>query len=404
MRIGRTQPPAAAPLTFRDVCHGVAGLFASERSLRALEGEIQQRLGASHVQLVSSGSAALTVALRALKARSAGREVVIPAYTCPSVPAAVIKAGLTPVACDIVPTTFDFDLEALRRTLNSRTLCVVAHHLFGIASDVDRLRLICASRGIPIVEDAAQAMGLAVNGRFLGTLGDVGILSFGRGKYLTCGSGGVIVTNSEEIAEVVGREYAALPAASTWRLLKDLASVLLMTIFIRPRLYWIPASLPFLRLGQTTYPKSIALERLGGLNAALLRDWPGRLARSNRHREQMAAGLSKRLGLALPHGPFHPYLRLPVLVATPELRERLYHTSQRLGLGLSRAYPTAVTDIPEIAPRFAGQRFPVARLVADHILTMPTHDWLTPDDVDAIAGCVWSVAAPAPAITEQRVF
>lgn len=401
MRIGRTQPPTAAPITFRDLCHGVAGLFASERCLRALEGEIRRRLGATDVQLVSSGTAALTVALKALKARATGTEVVIPAYTCPSVPAAVIKAGLTPVPCDVNSATFDFDLRALPELLSARTLCVVAHHLFGIASDIELLRSICAPAGIPIVEDAAQAMGLTVNGQILGTLGDISVLSFGRGKYLTCGSGGVIVTTSSEMAQAVRDACRPLPAPSRLRALKDLATVLFMAVFIRPSLYWIPSALPFLRLGVTEYPKSIAIERLAGSSAAMLQRWPERLAYANGRRVEMCVALSKRLGLAPPHGPFHPYLRLPVLVATSELRDRIYRTSLRLGLGLSRAYPVPVTEIPELAGRFTGRRFPVARLVADHILTMPTHHWLTPPDVDAIAGCVWSAAAPIQTVAER---
>lgn len=402
MRIGRTQPPTAAPITFRDLCHGVAGLFTSERSLRALEGEIRRRLGARHVQLVSSGTAALTVALSALKARSTATEVVIPAYTCPSVPAAVVKAGLTPVPCDISATTFDFDWRVLPGLLTRRTLCVVAHHLFGIASDIDRLRAVCSPRGISVVEDAAQALGLTSNGRFLGTLGDVGVCSFGRGKHVTCGAGGAVVTNSDEIAELIRLECETLPRASRLRTLRNFATVAFMTIFIRPTLFWIPAAMPFLRLGQTEYPKSIALERLAGVNAAMLRTWAARLKQANRRRAEISSAISKRLGLALPHGPSHPYLRLPILVATPELRDRIYRTSRRLGLGLSRAYPAPITEIPELAPRFAGRRYPVARLVADHLLTMPTHQWLTWSDVDAIAGCVWSAAAPVQMVTARR--
>jgi dTDP-4-amino-4,6-dideoxygalactose transaminase len=121
---------------------------------------------------------------------------VIPAYTCFSVPAAVLKAGLRPVLCDINPSTFDFDHALLERTLNGNTLCVVAHHLFGIPSNIERVRALSRARGIFVVEDAAQAMGVESHGRSLGTLGDVGLFSLGRGKAITCGSGGIIVTNS----------------------------------------------------------------------------------------------------------------------------------------------------------------------------------------------------------------
>ena len=264
MKIGRKVPPAAAPIAWKDLWHGVIGLLCPERSLRLFEEEIRAHFGVSHVFLVSSGTAALTLTLMGLRSSSRRTDVVIPAYTCPSVPAAVLKAGLRPVLCDINPSTFDFDHAQLERTLNENTLCVVAHHLFGIPSDIDRVRALCRTRGIFVVEDAAQAMGVESNGRRLGTLGDVGIFSLGRGKSITCGSGGIIVTSSAHIADAIGRRCRELSASPLAEALKDFAQIVLMAMFIRPRLYWLPAALPFLRLGQTIFPKDVPLKRALG--------------------------------------------------------------------------------------------------------------------------------------------
>ena len=122
MKIGRNVPPAAAPIAWKDLWHGVIGLLFPERSLRLFEEEIRAHFGVSHVFLVSSGTAALTLTLMGLRSSSRRTDVVIPAYTCPSVPAAVLKAGLRPVLCDINPSTFDFDHALLERTL-TRTPC-----------------------------------------------------------------------------------------------------------------------------------------------------------------------------------------------------------------------------------------------------------------------------------------
>ena len=92
MKIGRTIPPAAAPLCWRDLWHGIAGAFAPRRCLEAREAEIRREFGVTHVFPVSSGKAALTLTLMALKSLSKRTDVVIPAYTCFSVPAAVLKA------------------------------------------------------------------------------------------------------------------------------------------------------------------------------------------------------------------------------------------------------------------------------------------------------------------------
>ena len=394
MRIGRTVPPAAAPLRGRDLWHGLMGFLSPERSLAALEEQVRRHFGVPHVFLLSSGTAALTSTLMALKASSSRTGVVIPAYTCSAVPAAVVRAGLRPVLCDIDPSTFDFDHASLERALDGSTLCVVAHHLFGIPSDVERLRAVCHGRGILVVEDAAQALGVEWRGRPLGTLGDVGVFSLGRGKAITCGSGGIIVTRSPRLAGALAEEYGRLRAPRLAETLSDLVQLALMTAFIRPRLYWIPAALPFLRLGETVFPREIRRGRLSGMKAALLHDWRDRLTRANGIRAKAAGYFSARLPLSLPCGPSHPYLRLPMLAASREDKARLHALSQARGLGLSVAYPKAVSDIPELAADFDGQPFPSARMVAERLVTIPSHGWLSDEDKQAILDCV-AGAAPA---------
>jgi dTDP-4-amino-4,6-dideoxygalactose transaminase len=161
-----------------------------------------------------------------------------------------------------------------------------------------------------------------------------------------------------------------------------------MAMLIRPRLYWLPAALPFLRLGQTIFPKEVPLKRLSGMKAGVLREWQSRLRESGRIRSEATAYFSQRLSIELANGPSHPCLRLPVFAATPAERDRIYSLSQKQGLGLSVAYPTPVNEIPEISAAFNGKRFPSARRVSEHLLTIPTHQWLSENDKRAIAECV----------------
>ena len=406
MRIGRTLPPAAAPLRCRDLCHGVLGMLTPDESIRALEDSVREYFKTRHVFLVSSGKAALTMTLMGLKAASSRNEVVIPAYTCFSMPAAVISAGLRPILCDINPTTFDFDHDQLAATLNDNTLCVVAHHLFGIPSDIERVRTLCQSRGIVVIEDAAQAMGVESGGRKLGTLGDVGVFSLGRGKNITCGSGGIVITQSDAIAASLRAQWPGLESPLPAESLKDFAKLAFMAIFIRPRLYWIPNAMPFLKLGQTIFPKSVAVKRLSGMQAGLLHDWQHQLSESNRRRSKTSASVSRQMSLSLPQGPSHPYLRLPILAATPQGRARIHSFAERRGLGVSLAYPTPINEIPEISYLFDGKRFPSARRVSEHILTIPTHQWISEKDTRALVECVEPSAAvvpPVPSIAARRV-
>jgi len=385
MRIGRTVPPAAAPLAWADVWHGVAGALRPEAAIRALETDLRRDFRVRDVFTVSSGTAALTLALKALRSLSPRRDVVIPAFTCFSVPAAVIAADLRPVLCDIDPATFDFDHARLAQTLNGNTLCVVAHHLFGVPAAIDRIRAASRLHGAFVLEDAAQAMGVEVGGRRLGTLGDVGIFSLGRGKNITCGSGGIVVTNNLRIGAALAGEHVHLRPPSPFEQLAEFVRIVMMTIFIRPSLYWIPAALPWLGLGRTIFPKQIPLRRLAGMHAGLLSAWRRRLAESNRVRAATASYFSRRLAVRPTGGGVHPFLRLPIVAASTQEKSRLCRLAEKRGLGVSVGYPTPVNEIPELRSAFVGQRFPSARRVADRLLTLPTHHWLSEHDKEAIA-------------------
>ena len=385
MRIGRTLPPAAAPLAWIDAWHGIAGAIEGPRAVRALEEDFRREFDVRHVFSLSSGTAALAITLAALKSLSSRRDVVIPAFTCFSVAAAVVQAGLRPVLCDVDPTTFDFDEAQLAEAVNGRTLCVIAHHLFGVPAAIAAARQVCERHGAFLVEDAAQALGIDAAAGRLGTLGDAGIFSFGRGKNVTCGSGGMVMTNSTPIAAAIARQHASVAMASRADQLKAFLKTVLMMIFIRPSLYWIPAALPFLGLGRTTYPARIAINRLSGCQAGLLRRWRRRLAGSNDARAAAVAYFTRELSLGPARDQARPYLRLPIVAPDAKAPQRVYALSQKRGLGVSVAYPTPINEIPEIASVFNGQRFPSARRLSERLLTLPTHHWLSERDKRAIA-------------------
>jgi dTDP-4-amino-4,6-dideoxygalactose transaminase len=394
MRVGRVLPPAAAVVRLNDLLAGLAGLVAPTQAIRTLEHELRNHFGARHVCLVSSGTAALVVALRALRTRSKRNEVVVPAYTCFSVPAAVMHAGLRPVPCDIEPETFDFNRRLLEGSLNDRTLAVIGHHLFGIPSDIDATRALCAPRDVVVIEDAAQAMGGATrDGRLLGTLGDIGVFSAGRGKNITSGSGGILLVASDGIAAAIRTEAARLRSVSTTEALKELMKVAAMAAFVRPEAYWLPASVPALGLGQTIFPTHVRTQRMSGAQAGLLRNWRRRLADSNRLRCRTAADLQDRSGRHV--GPATTtYLRLPMMADSRAERDRLLRESERRGLGFSRAYPTAISDIPELRPFLDCRGYPAAQRVADRIFTVPTHPYVTEKDRRAIADCLRTALRP----------
>lgn len=393
MRIGRTLPPAAAPLGAVDLWEGLCGIVVPRRATERLAHGIAQHLGVRHVFLVSSGTAALTLTLQALAAGSRRTGVIVPGYTCFSVPAAVVHAGLTPIPCDVEPSTFDFNHAQLERTIDENTLCVIAHHLFGVPSDVARTRALCHRRDVVVVEDAAQGLGVTSKGVPAGTIGDIGIFSFGRGKSITAGGGGAIVTNSDTLAAAIRRRCDGIGSPSPLDTIAHLVTVVAMALFIRPPLYWLPAALPWLRLGETTFPSHVTIRRMSGLQAGLLRHWRRRLRESTDARTRTAMAIAYRLGV---QWPAHPYLRLPILASSPAEKRDLLGRSHRLGLGLSGGYPVAVDQIPELQRWSSREACPQAHRIADHLLTIPVHHWLSTRDWRAICECL-RAGGPVPA-------
>ncbi len=153
-----------------------------------------------HAVAVASGTAALTIALRAIGVD--GREVVVPANTFYATAASILQAGGRPVFADVDAATFALNAATVAAALTPRTAAVVVVHIGGLISpQVDELRALCDERGVALVEDAAHAHGSTFDGRFAGSFGAAAAFSFYPTKVVTSGEGGMVLTSSEEIAQ-----------------------------------------------------------------------------------------------------------------------------------------------------------------------------------------------------------
>ena len=376
MKIQRTIPPAAAPLKPGDLVRGIGGLVRGNKSRGRIEQELKDYFGVKHVFLVSSGKAALTTILLALKSLSPGRrKVLIPAYTCYSVPSSIVKAGLDVSLCDMDPARYDYDYRLLPDAVSADTLCVLSGNLFGVPSDIDRITGLCREKGIFVVEDAAQAMGVRSQGRLVGTIGDAGFYSLGRGKNITCGSGGVIVTNSDAIAAAIDALYCGLVEPNFRENVAELVKAVLLALFIRPSLYWLPAGLPFLKLGETLFYRDFPMKRLSGMKAGLLANWRRRLEEYNLARKENAEYYCTNLSLGPRPGlsAAQASLRFPIVVASRGMRDGIVEGLSKLGLGVGRMYPSPVNMIEEIRNEFQGQEYPSAQRLSERLFTVPLH-------------------------------
>lgn len=168
----------------------------------ALEKDLQRYLNCRHAIAVSSGTDALLVALMALDIKS-GDEVIVPTYSFFATAGVVARLQATPVFADIDPVTFNIDPADVARKLSSRTKAIIPVHLYGQSADMSAIMEIARQKGIPVVEDAAQAIGVdGEEGRRVGTTGAIGCFSFFPSKNLGCfGDGGLVTTENDGLAE-----------------------------------------------------------------------------------------------------------------------------------------------------------------------------------------------------------
>ncbi len=409
-----------------DIISGLRALRAGERELDRFRKELCAHFRVEHCFLVSSGKTALTLILQALKDLYPDRdEVLIPAFTCYSVPSAVVRAGLRVRLCDVSTDSFSFDPEELDRIVSNWTdsnealrgggklaacsdtqataqtqsvgvhavppkplLAIVPTHLFGLAAEMDQLRQLALRWGVPIVDDAAQTMGEERNGRKLGTFGDAGFFSLGRGKAFSTLEGGVILTNRDDIAEGLSTRVASLSDYTTLEMAALVCSALSIVVLQRPSFFWLPRSLPFLKLGETIYDPTFAMKRMSPFQAGLARDWRSKLQEFRAVRRQNVAWCKAVLNsMRVRHyceenGAGLSLLRFPVRIDDMATRDALLAGGS--GLGIMSSYPDSIDGI-EALHGPDGRSFKHAKKVARTLVTIPVHPLVSKRDKARIA-------------------
>ena len=176
--------------------YGFDGMRNGHWKAKELEGELSKTFNTNHVQLVSSGTAAVSVAL-ASAGVGAGDEVIMPTFTFVASFEAIMMLGAIPVLVDI-DDTLTIDPKAVEAAITAKTKAVMIVQMCGSMGDLDALQSICTKHNLLFVEDACQAIGGTYKGKPLGSIGDLGCFSFDFVKTITCGEGGAVITNNKD--------------------------------------------------------------------------------------------------------------------------------------------------------------------------------------------------------------
>lgn len=401
--------PAGTPISLAEIAAGLtAGLRGADVE-RDLETTLRAISGRPHAWVLSSGRASMMLLLQAMRdVEGAGKrnEVIIPAYTCYSVPAAIERAGLVPRLCDIDPRTLSYDADALARQPTERALAIVSSNLYGLPNALPAIEAFARERGLFMLDDSAQALGARIADRAVGGFGDVGLYSFDKGKNITTIQGGAIVAARGPLGDAVAARCAKLPAPAPAETFSLAIKLIAYSVLLRPRLYAFVRRALAGSLGVTPYETTYPVARLGrslcGIAARLAARLPAltaaRAANAARYAQSLADLHAFELVQILP-GAIPAWVRYPVLARDSTQRAALIAALDAAGIGATASYPNALPDVPEVARRAInpGDAFPGARAVAARIVTLPTHPYCPPDLAGRVRGIVGSATRIAGA-------
>lgn len=333
--------------------------------LKRFEHDFARFAGTRHAIAVCNGTVALHLGLHALGI-GPGDEVIIPDLTFAATAHAVLQVNATPVFVDVSAESWCMDPRAVERALSPKTRAIIPVHLYGHPADMSAISAIAKSRGLRVIEDAAEAHGACIGGRTVGSFGELGAFSFYGNKVLTTGEGGMLTTNDDTLADRI-------------RLLKDHG--------MHPSRRYFHTELAF-NYRMTNLQAALGVAQLQRVDSLL-------------QRKRDIHGWYVEAMRSFPHVSLNPELPgyssvfwMVCLVLGQESaisRDRLAVEIGKRGVD-TRPFFVPLSQMPHLAGfrtvGSEGEGCPVARSLAERGLNLPSGSGMTEDDVNAVAEIV----------------
>jgi perosamine synthetase len=366
------------------------------------ERRFAQCCGVKHGISFGAGRMALYAILEALDIGPAD-EVIIPAFTCVVVPNALLYRGAVPVYVDIEPHFFNIDVTKVEAAITPRTKALYAQHTFGVPCDVEALRDIGQRRGLPVIEDAAHALGASYHGQPAGSLTEVAFFSTDHSKVINTHLGGMVVTNDDALAVRVRRVQADAPFLDQSLRRRLMRSFLLEYLYFSPRALWLGRTIhPVLaRLGflfffrdelRTTKPSAYPYPcRLSPEQARLGLSQLENLQQNLAHRRRIADWLENKIGwCGMASAAVHEstWLRYSFLVRDRARFEAAFGKRFDLGIWFTSVVSGRAHDL--LAVGYRPGSCPLGEHVAQHIVNIPTHLRIPPEIIEEEVNRNWS--------------
>ena len=355
--------PAAKPIIGDDERAAVdrvlrSGMLAQGPEVAAFEEEFSKHVGGRHCVAMNSGTSALHLGFIAAGIK-AGDEVIVPSFSFAATANSVALAGGVPVFGDIDPKTFNLDPDHAESLITSKTKAIMPVHLYGHIAAMDRFAEIGKKHGVQIIEDAAQGHLASLNGKNAGEFGTVASFSFYPTKNMTAGEGGMVVTESAEIAR-------------TLRLLRNQGQ----EIRYRNEI-----------IGFNT--------RMTDIHAAIGRVQLAKLPGWTKQRQENAAFLDANIkGVVTPFvapGSTHSYHQYTIRVpgGNADVRDKFMEELTKRGVGSGVYYPTPIHRLPSFNLKLD---LPETEKLVTECISLPVHPSLTKNELATVAQAVTEVA------------
>jgi perosamine synthetase len=376
--------PIAKPIIGNDEIQAVtevlkSGMLAQGKVVEEFETSFADYVGVRNAIAVSNGTVSLDLALKAIGIKP-GDEVIVPSFTFISTANAVLFQGAKPVFADVDGRTFNINPEDVSEKISERTKAIIGVHLFGHPFDVDAIQEICEDCNLYLIEDCAQAHGAEYKGKRVGKFGVAGCFSFYATKNMTTGEGGMITTNSDEIAKVC-------------RLLRSHGE---SQKYLHSRLGY-------------NYRMTDILAAIGVAQLKKLDDLNGK--RVN-HAEYFDEHL-KVAGLTVPYkkkGVRHVYHQYAVTIEEedgfPVSRDELMKYLSDKEIGCAVHYPLPIHKQPlyqRMGYTDENVTCPVATALSKKILSLPVHPALTEKDLIYIAETIKNLSFKKKALAKRQI-
>ena len=377
-RLPRHQLPLTQPTMppIEGVTRDLAEMYESRMItnnvfVKRFEDAVADRVGCAHAVAVSSCTSGLMLALSMLKRR--GGTVVLPTYTFSATGHAVAWNGMRLRPVDVDPGTFLVDVDRVQDALRGRSVAaVVAVHLFGLAAPVDALRDVCEDRRVPLLYDAAHALGARSKGRPVGNFGRAEVFSLSPTKVVVAGEGGIVTTNDARVADRIrlGRNYG------------DDGSGVCHFSGLNARMSELHASLAFHSLEHLDENLAARRQMVRRLRAALS-ELPGL---TFQRVDDFDSSTFKDFGVQVDPRSFG--------LSRDELRKALAAE----GIATKTYFDPPIHRQPAFKALLRKVRLPVAERLAARMINLPLYSHMTAEDIDTIAHAVARIHDNGPAV------